>query len=193
LMKLIQSLLLPKIEVCETSIDAIESLVRDSPTSLSYWQSRSLLLSWMISWLPEMGSTLNALNALHSSNSPQSGLALLMSSQSSGQYHSLDKVTQNKVVEIIHLVNYSLLTCVNQSLNFSEDISQFDQELRCLFHSLADGLIGLRKILSDPILIDRRKQGVELISALLLPYWFPITIPILYGTYFEIRRYIQKK
>lgn len=142
----------------------------------SYWDSRILITSWTFQLYSQAIKILEIIYSLY--NEPiNSG---------TGSYHQLDEKTLEKLENIYEKLN------LFQIYLDKSNLSNFDERLQFIFQELSSYVIEMNKILYDPEHIHHRKDDFELISALVLPYWLPIAIPIVYGTYFEIVRYIKK-
>lgn len=161
------------------------------PFDLSTLWGRRLLLA---RWLPLLYSdTLTRLNSLRSLHSPSDPTALHLES---GSYFPLDPEKMKIVTEIGRRLDFfESCSLKHGNMSGTEVLSElhFDRQMSCLFEAIVDSNLRARGLLADPSLIDQRNEGIELISAILLPFWFPILIPVLYGSFYEIRRYYQKR
>ena len=66
------------------------------------------------------------------------------------------------------------------------------ERLECAYSTLDSASQLAEKVLSSPERLSEVQEGYEFILALMVPYWFPILIPFIYGTAVEIRRYHNK-
>jgi hypothetical protein len=152
------------------------------PTS-SLWSRRTLLVAWSSMLYSDTLRQLTALHLLHS-NSGVMSLPI-----DSGNYLPLDDERRRALVDL----QEGLLSLFERCNTASEELAfSFDHRLSCAFREISRANLLARQVLSDPSLVHQRREGIEMTSALLLPYWFPLLIPLLYGTFFEIRRYFQK-
>lgn len=144
----------------------------------SIWSRRILLISWTSHLYADTQHKLEIIYSLHT-NSGHMDLSI-----PAGNYFSLNDSNMKKYLAIV------------EKLHFMEACStmhKFDERLTCAFQLVSQGNLLARDLLHDPEMIDQRKEGIEMISAILLPFWFPVLIPLLYGTYHEIRRYSSKR
>jgi hypothetical protein len=155
------------------------------------WARRLLLVRWLSLLYSE---TLNQLTTIQSLHSPGNPTPLPIET---GTYFPLSADKMKIVTEILRRFDF-FESCSLEVEDISgtgeqPQLSSFDRQLTCAFEAIVDSNLRARGLLGDPSLIEQRKEGMEMISAILLPFWFPILIPVLYGSFYEVRRYYQKR
>jgi hypothetical protein len=145
------------------------------------WSQRLLLVRWLSLLHSDTLIQLNAIRSLHSPSDPTAPPV------ETGSYFPLSADKMKVVTGILKRLDL-FETCSMHSEN-----SSFDLKLACAHEAILDSNLRARGLLSDPSLVNHRREGIEMISAILLPFWFPILIPLIYGTFYEVRRYFQKR
>lgn len=72
------------------------------------------------------------------------------------------------------------------------DDDEMDLLLKCLVHHSSAALRLAHSVLYDPQIGRDVKDGYEFLTAILLPYWLPVLIPLLFGLVVEIKRFANK-
>jgi hypothetical protein len=163
--------------------DLSPPLARPFQLTSSLWSRRALLVSWASILYSDTLQQLAILQSLHSNT------GLMSLSIDSGSYFPLDDERRRVLNDLQdHLKIFE--RCSRNDPLLSPTF--FDDQLSCAYREISSANLLVKQLLSDPSLVHERREGVEMISALLLPFWFPIMIPLVYGTFFEIRRYLRK-